>query len=565
MNYASLTQECKEEARRSKRCRQQPLQYAEEQAVDQLQARELLDLRRAAAASVEDESASDEDAASEEESPPSINSSDEEEEEEKKEPPSQWTAEVKDMHAPPFIFPSGKQHAARHAESPLQFLQLFLDDDLMQQIVDYTNAYAHQHGAEREWRTTVVELYAFIGVHIYMAICTLPQWHMYWSDLYQQPFVSSVFSQHRFEQLLRYFYVADPAAAGHAHDPMWRVRPLIHSLQLSFAHNYLPSRDIALDEAMVAYKGRSPIKQYIPSKPHKWGYKILCLCSDDYMFHFEVHEGKDLHPSEHGATYDTVMKLMHNYQHGNHILYIDSYFTSPALLTALKEKDILACGSVRSNRKGMPAIPKAELGALEQGKWLHRQNGELNLLVWRDRKDVWLLYNHTSPLAVAELSRWNDAGEKVDIQCPQSVHDYFYRARSVDISNQLHYSYPIGRKSKKCWPRLAWWLIDMCIVNAFKLWSIGKAAPKQLDFREHLMHALVKLFGTDREAVQASRGANASVALVKDHFLVHAEVERECAQCSHRPAKRVESRYKCSKCGVHLCVDKCFPAYHAGL
>ena len=56
----------------------------------------------------------------------------------------------------------------------------------------------------------VEELYAFLGVHIYMGICPLPRWHMYWSELYQQPFVASVFPRWRFEQLLRYFHVAPP-------------------------------------------------------------------------------------------------------------------------------------------------------------------------------------------------------------------------------------------------------------------------------------------------------------------------------------------------------------------
>src|SRR5688572_2804725 len=88
---------------------------------------------------------------------------------------------------------NGKQHAARQADSPLSYLQLFLPPGLLQRWADYTNDYAQQHGAEREWHTTAAELYAFLGVHIYMGICPLPRWHMYWSALYQQPFVASTF------------------------------------------------------------------------------------------------------------------------------------------------------------------------------------------------------------------------------------------------------------------------------------------------------------------------------------------------------------------------------------
>ena len=228
----------------------------------------------------------------------------------------------------------------------------------------------------------------------------------------------------------------------------------------------------------------------------------------------------------------------------------------------MKQKDIRVCGSVRSNRKGMPAIPKADMDALTQGKWIDVQNGDMNLLVWRDRKDVWLLYNHISPLLTSSFKRRDERGAKVDLVCPQAIHDYFYQARAVDIDNQLHYSYPIGRKSKKCWPRLAWWLIDMCIVNAYILWSMGKRDCTQLQFREELMFSLVKLFGSDREAVQVSRGANVSVALAKDHYLKHADTRADCVYCSHQPENRVTSSYQCAKCLAHLCIGRCFANYH---
>jgi len=178
---------------------------------------------------------------------------------------------------------------------------------------------------------------------------------------------------------------------------------------------------------------------------------------------------------------------------------------------------------------------------------------------------MWLLYNHCSPDETASLQRWDDSGHKVSVGCPRAIRDYFYGARSVDVSNQLHYSYLIGRKSKKAWSRLAWWLLDMCIVNAFRLWAIGKDAPRQLGFREELMHALVKLFGSNREAVQASRGANASVTLVKSHYPEHADGWGDCAVCSHRPDTRTQTRVKCHACDVHLCIGPCFARYHCGV
>jgi hypothetical protein len=325
---------------------------------------------------------------------------------------------------------------------------------------------------------------------------------------------------------------------------------------------YSPSQYLALDEAMVAFKGRSNIKQYIPSKPHKWGYKIYCLASDNYLVHFEVYEGAVSNASSFGATYDTVLRMVRSYEYQNYIVFTDNWFTSPTLLSALKQKGILGCGSVKHNRKGMPQIPHEEITDLNKGEYLQRQQGDMNLVIWKDQKDVWILYNHTSPLAVSTLKRWNDFGKQVNITCPQAVHDYFFNSRSVDISGQLHYCYLPGRKSKRSWWRLVWWLLDMCIVNAYILHQIDRHGFSQLLFRETLMHELVKPFISNQNTIQTSRGANVSVTLATEHYSELSDIKRDCMYCSKYAEKRVRTMYRCHTCQVHLCIGNCFAMYH---
>ena len=105
-----------------------------------LEAQELLDISRAMEASQESEG---EPESPDEPLPPDLDSSSEEEEEEKQLPPA-WTEEAHDVRVTPFDAPTGKQHGARHAVSPLSFLQLFLSPGLLQQWTDYTNDYAQQ-------------------------------------------------------------------------------------------------------------------------------------------------------------------------------------------------------------------------------------------------------------------------------------------------------------------------------------------------------------------------------------------------------------------------------------
>jgi hypothetical protein len=340
------------------------------------------------------------------------------------------------------------------------------------------------------------------------------------------------------------------------------VRALAAKLNASFAAHAAPSQRLALDEAMVAYKGRSPIKQYIPSKPHKWGYKIYCLSSEDYLLRFEVYAGKEERSAE-GATYDTVMRMLQGYEDRAHILFTDNWFTSPALLLALQHKGIRLCGSVRRNRKGMPVLSAEEVSSLRQAQWIQRQKGDMTLAVWRDQKVMWLLYNHCSPGEVASLDRWNDFGHKVSIGCPRAIRDYFYGARSVDVLSQLHYAYLPGRKAMRSWPRLAWWLLDMCVINAFKLWSKGQQHLGQLRFREELMLELLRQLPSEHVPRKRGAGRHPAHALASEHFPEHVSERGDCVVCSHQRERRSQSRVICAACQVHLCVGQCWAQYHA--
>jgi hypothetical protein len=548
-------------ARRSARASQPPLTFAEEQAAAALSQLEQRDAAAALRLSLHDSWDSDEEEGGAAADADAESSSSDEEEEQKAAAPEEkegeWTSIVHDIELP---LPRLRQERQPPPldDTPLQLLQRFLPRSLMEEFAQHTDA-----AAPHDWRpTSAAELYAFLGAHLFMGIDRLPRTELYWSSTFGHPLITAVFSRDRFKQLLRFFRVTPPAEAAAERDPLPHVRSLAAKLNASFAAHFTPSQHLALDEAMVAFKGRSPIKQYIPSKPHKWGYKIWCLASEDYLLHFEVYEGKE-RPSPLGATVDTALRMTAAYQQQQRVLYTDSWFTSPALLHALAQRGIRLCGSVRRNRKGMPAIPAEDIRALDRGEWIQRQKADATVAVWRDQQPLWVLYNHCSPSETASLARWNDRGERVSIGCPRAVHDYFYHARSVDVLSQLHYSYLIGRKAQRCWPRPAWWLLDMCIVNAFKLWSMGQGQVSQLRFREELMHELLQQLPPEQLPRPRGAGLHPTHALASEHFSSRVDEERDCAFCSRRSVRRVRTHFFCAECQVHLCMGECFAKYHS--
>ena len=76
---------------------------------------------------------------------------------------------------------------------------------------------------------------------------------------------------------------------------------------------------------MIKFKGRSSIKQYLPLKPIKRGYKVWCLCDPitGYLFNYQIYLGKEI-PLGKRVVFDLISG--HNFQ-GKH-LYFDNFHFS---------------------------------------------------------------------------------------------------------------------------------------------------------------------------------------------------------------------------------------------
>ena len=144
------------------------------------------------------------------------------------------------------------------------------------------------------------------------------------------------------------------------HDRLGKVRPLIDHLSTKFAEVYQPHRDIAVDEAMIKFQGRSSLKQYMPLKPTKRGIKVWVAAdsTNGYFSRFEVYTGKKGNTTEHGLGARVVKTLTSDFKGKHHHVYFDNFFTSLQLLEDLEKDQIYACGTARKDRKGFPEMLK---------------------------------------------------------------------------------------------------------------------------------------------------------------------------------------------------------------
>ena len=168
-------------------------------------------------------------------------------------------------------------------EEPVAIFSALFTPLLLDHIVGETNRYAtlcltSTHKGEDPpptWETDANDISAYLGFAILMGINRVPDLYDYWStiELYHYFPVASRIPRKRFHELSRFIHFADNATISSqskpGYDRLAKVRPVIETLRASFLSSYNPHRENSIDEAMVKFKGRSTLKQYMPKKPIK--------------------------------------------------------------------------------------------------------------------------------------------------------------------------------------------------------------------------------------------------------------------------------------------------------
>ena len=117
-----------------------------------------------------------------------------------------------------------------------------------------------------------------------------------------------------------------------SYDRLHKLRPLLTKLKQNCLNQYNPHRQVSIDEAMVGFKGRSSLKQYMPMKPTKREYKIWCLCDsiNGYLSNFEVYTGAfGTNVRDEGGVGPSVVKrLIEPFKGKGHFVFYNNFFFS---------------------------------------------------------------------------------------------------------------------------------------------------------------------------------------------------------------------------------------------
>ena len=171
---------------------------------------------------------------------------------------------------------------------------------------------------------------SFIGIQLAMEMVRLPSIYDYWSTnpILSAPGIVKGTGRNSFCSILSHLHINDnsrmPGCADQWYDKLYKVRPLLEKIRHKSQVCYQHHQQLAVDEAMILFKGRSVMKQYIPLKPIKRGYKMWCLCdsTNGYLYNMALYTGAGDGNGEDSLSSRVVQNLVRPLYGTNHHIYI---------------------------------------------------------------------------------------------------------------------------------------------------------------------------------------------------------------------------------------------------
>ncbi|CAF4222863.1 unnamed protein product [Rotaria sordida] len=145
--------------------------------------------------------------------------------------------------------------------------------------------------------------------------------------------ISSVMSRDRFLEIKKYLHVTDNSVQSNRTDINFnranKVRSLLNIVKENF-RKISKEEKLSIDEQIIPFKGKSIMKQHMPNKPNRWGYKMFLLVGgkSSICYDFIFYAGKN-DKKKHGFCTDIVLDLCETVPRFiNHKVYFDNYFTT---------------------------------------------------------------------------------------------------------------------------------------------------------------------------------------------------------------------------------------------
>jgi len=171
--------------------------------------------------------------------------------------------------------------------------------------------------------------------------------------------------------------------------------------------------------------------------------------------------GGDSHSATDDMTATQARHLTCRVEGLGHKIFMNKFFSSPRLFDDLDRSKINSCGTVRPNRKDTSRDFGPKQMKLKRGDIRVRTRGVLTALVWKDRREVYMLTNTDPPPAEGNFCDNSNRHAK-----PHSAERYNRHVSYVDSSDRMANSFSMNRRTFKWTTKLFFHLLDLTALNS---------------------------------------------------------------------------------------------------
>ena len=250
-----------------------------------------------------------------------------------------------------------------------------------------------------------------------------------------------------------------------------------------------------------------------------------------------MYTGRVAVQQEHGLSYRVVTELTEDLQGSYMKVMMDNFYTEVELMEAQRARGLLACGTVRANRRGLPANLLPRNVNLHRGEFRVAQKDDLMCSVWMDTMAVLILSNYHHPTARGSVERCNAQGVRAHVVVPKALDDYQVHMKGVDFCDQMTGYHLINHRSKKWWRRLYFYLQMVAVHNAYivaKESNPVEAAAQWPLFQDIVEDLSLELIGDVRSSRAAPLVHAPQRATALHEVVPMYERYKTCRECSLR-------------------------------
>ena len=289
-----------------------------------------------------------------------------------------------------------------------------------------------------------------------------------WSKEDGRLIFNKLMSRNRYHQILRVlrFDNANARRSNRSADKFQPIRYVFEEWDLNLRDSYTPEPHMTVDEQLLCFRGSCLFRQYIPSKPGKYGIKVWAICeaNTSYAWKMQMYTGKD--PTigrevNQGAR--VVKDLVKEIENSGKTVTCDNFFTSVSLARDLLQKKLTLVGTILRNKPELP--PKFTLA----------KGLEVTSTIFGFQSDAMIAsYFPKKGCVVNMLSTMHALPDISSTSCekkPEVILYYNSTKSGVDILDRMVRTYTSKRMTRR-WPvALFYNMLDLSAVNAYVVWQ----------------------------------------------------------------------------------------------